>query len=209
MSDISEYASGLDVGQEQLGAIYGKALLGATAETGTSGQVLDELESFVVDVLAKLPDFHQLLISPRVPTEQKLLILDRALKSRMSDELLTFLKVVCQRERLSCLREIARQARKQYNEMLGVIQVKVTSASPIGADLTGLIETVLRGVLRTEIVVDYSTDPDLIGGMVIRAGDTVFDGSVINRLERLRSKSLERSFQATIGVLDRFTQESE
>tara|TARA_B100000809_G_scaffold192361_1_gene191170 strand:- start:527 stop:1162 length:636 start_codon:yes stop_codon:yes gene_type:complete len=208
MSNTTENTSGLDVDQERIGSVYGKALLDATTSSGTTARVIDELDSLVSDILAQLPDFERLLTSPRVPTEEKIRILDSVLESRLSEDLLTFLKVVCRRDRLDCLREISREARKQFNEMLGVIQVHVTSATPIDESLTGLIENVLRGVLRSEISLVYTIDPKLIGGLVIRAGDTVFDGSVINQLERLRSQALEQSFRATVGVLDKFIEEN-
>ena len=208
MSNTTENTSGLDVDQERIGSVYGKALLDATTSSGTTARVIDELDSLVSDILAQLPDFERLLTSPRVPTEEKIRILDSVLESRLSEDLLTFLKVVCRRDRLDCLREISREARKQFNEMLGVIRVHVTSATPIDESLTGLIENVLRGVLRSEISLAYNIDPKLIGGLVIRAGDTVFDGSVINQLERLRSQALEQSFRATVGVLDKFIEEN-
>ena len=208
MSDTTENTSGLDVDQERIGSVYGKALLSATTNSGTTAQVIDELDSMISDILAPLPDFERLLTSPRVPTEEKIRILDSALESQLSEDLLTFLKVVCRRDRLDCLREISREARKQFNEILGVTQIHVTSATPIDESLTGLIENVLRGVMRSEISLAYTIDSTLIGGIVIRAGDTVFDGSVINQLERLRSQALEQSFRATVGVLDKFIEEN-
>lgn len=194
----------LDIGRQQIGSVYGKALLAVTEKSSTTAAVLYEFESVVSDVLAELPDFDAVLSSPRVPNDEKIRILDAAFESRMSEQLLTFLKVVCSHDRLDCLREIYIAARHLHNENLGLIEVKVTSANTISSDLKGNIETTLRDVLHSEIMVAYQVDPNLIGGMVVRAGDTVFDGSVVNHLEQLRIEALERSFQATIGVLDRF-----
>ena len=205
MTETSGNTQGIDIGREQIGAVYAKALLAATEPSGNSQGILNEFESLVTDVLEQLPDFEAVLASPRVIVDEKIRILDRAFASRMSQQLLTFLKVVSRHERLDCLREIYHSARHIYNENKGVTGVKVSSAEPIGPDLAGSIENVLRGVMHSEISVEYEVDPALIGGMVVRAGDTVYDGSVVNQLEHLRVQALARSFQATIGVLDKFT----
>jgi len=207
MTEAADNSQGLDIGREELGAIYGKALLGSTDPLGNTAAVLDEFESLIHDVLDQFPDLDVAISSPRISVGEKLAVLENIFAARMSEHLLTFLKVVCGHERLDCLREIYRAARHLYNVGLGLIEVQVTSATPIEAELTGLIENVLRGALRSEVSIDYHINPDLIGGMVVRAGDTVFDGSVVNQLSRLRAQTLERSFQSTIGVLEKFTNE--
>ena len=204
MTETPGNTQGIDIGREQIGAVYAKALFAATEPSGNLLDVLNEFESLVTDVLDRLPDLEAVLASPRVSVDHKIQILDRAFPSGMSQHLLTFLKVVSRHERLDCLREICQSARHLYNEDKGLREVKVSSAEPIGSELAGLIENVLRGVLHSEITVEYNVNPALIGGMVVRAGDTVYDGSVVNHLEQLRSSALARSFQATIGVLDKF-----
>ena len=208
MNETANNSEGLDIGREELGAVYGKALLGSTEPSGDAAAVLAEFESLITDVLHPFPNLDATLSSPRVSVDEKVRILDNVFASRMSDQLLTFLKVVCRHERLDCLRQIYRSARHLYNTGLGLVEVKVTSAIPIDHALAVVIQNGLRKVLRSEISIDYDVDPDLLGGMVVRAGDTVFDGSVANQLSRLRAQTLERSFQATIGFLDNFTDEN-
>ncbi|HTN74027.1 MAG TPA: hypothetical protein VL096_02225, partial [Pirellulaceae bacterium] len=61
MADNGKFEQGYDPGREHLGEVYAKALLGATEKAGTSDAVLVEFESFVVDVLNKLPRFTETL----------------------------------------------------------------------------------------------------------------------------------------------------
>lgn len=81
-------SNGFDAGQQYLGNVYAKALLGVTEHAGNTEQVVDEFESFVKDVLDQLPDFEAMLRSPRVPHADKERLLDRALAGKM----LTILK---------------------------------------------------------------------------------------------------------------------
>ena len=92
-----------------IGTVYAKGLLGAAEKANQVTQVVDELESIVVDVLPQLPKLKLLLESPRVPMEVKEKVLNQSF-SAGSSVLLTFLKVVCRHGRFDCLRVISRTA---------------------------------------------------------------------------------------------------
>ena len=205
MTDTAVQQDSLDIGREQIGSVYGKALLAATRLASNTVDVLAEFESLVEDVLQAQPEFDVVLSSPRVSVGDKIRILDNVFSSRMSDHLLTFLKVVCRHERLDCLREICKAARRQDNEQHELVEVTISSAEPLEGRLAQQVEQRIRQTLGSEIAVDYRINPDLLGGIVVRAGDKVFDGSVANRLQQLRSETLRKSFEAAIGALDQFT----
>ena len=204
MVEAYQDTHGLDIGKQQVGTIYAKALLGATETSGRTTAVLEEFQSLITDVLDRLPDFDRTLSPVRVAHGAKVRILDRAFGTRMSEELLTFLKVVSRHGRLDCLRAIFRAAHHLYNQSRGVLEVRLTSAAPVGHAARADITKGLRGSLRAEVEMDYRTDPELIGGMVVRVGDTVYDGSVVNQLQQLRARTLEKAFQKTLGGVDRF-----
>ncbi len=185
-----ESKQGIDVGQQQVGAVYAKALLGAAASNIDS--VLDELQSIVEDVLASNAQINELLASPRIPLEAKVAVIDKAFKG--ADKILVnFLKVVAQHGRLDCLQEIYRSARHLANSSQGRVAVQVKTAEPLTDALRDQVAGQLKNLLKTDVVVEAETDPDLIGGMVVRVGDTVYDGSIANRLQKLRRDALARS----------------
>ncbi|MFM9116145.1 MAG: F0F1 ATP synthase subunit delta, partial [Planctomycetota bacterium] len=93
-----------DSAQQQLGQTYAKALLGVTEKAGTTAAVLAELDSFVQDVIEKVPDFVAVMGTARVSFEEREAILDRTLGGRMNPQLLNFLKVVVRHNRVDCLR---------------------------------------------------------------------------------------------------------
>ena len=193
-----------DTTQQHLGAVYARALLGATENAGNTDAVLEELESLVDEVLSRVPQLEGTLTSPRVPTEAKHSILDRAFEGRLSRDLLIFLKVVARRGRFDCLRAIAHAFREQFNELRGRVKVQVRSASELDQGARDLVTDRLRGALGREVDLQLDVDPELIAGLVVRVGDTVYDGSVANRLLALREDIFARATEKIRGQLDRF-----
>jgi F-type H+-transporting ATPase subunit delta len=204
MSSTAEN-SGFDIDRQQVGKVYARALLGATAKLDSTGAVLDEFQSLIRDVLDQMPGFDAVLASPRVTSDQKLAILDKAFAGRMREELLVFLKVVAGKGRLDCLRAMLRESLRLDNEARGVVEVRVSTAHAVTRDVQDSVSAALSSALSSEVEMQYNVLPGLIGGMVVRVGDRVFDGSVVNRLEQLRGHALQGTFQEMIGTLDRFT----
>jgi F-type H+-transporting ATPase subunit delta len=189
MTEAAHHTTVLDATQQQIGKVYAEALYGAVAKTGNVETVRQELQSLVADVLKNLPKLDAVLQSPRVSHEEKVKILDTAFQGRMSKELLTFLKVVSRHGRLESLRAMQRAFEKVYNERAGRVEVIVRTAEPLTEDLRGRIANRLRQALQREPVLHVEVDPELIGGVVIRIGDTVYDGSVARQLVRLREET--------------------
>lgn len=194
-----------DTRQQEVGAVYAKALLGSAEAVGNATELIEELESFVADVLAKLPNFDAVLSSPRISHEEKVGVLDRVFTGRMSQSLRTFLKVVSAHGRLDCLRAIANSARSELNRSAGVVLVEVTSAEPLGDGLGVQIQKALSRLLGTEVQIRSQTDKAIIGGLVMRIGDKVFDGSVANRLAALREQAVAKMAQEIRTGKDRFS----
>ncbi|MEQ8788746.1 MAG: ATP synthase F1 subunit delta [Pirellulaceae bacterium] len=196
-----------DTGQQHLGKVYAKGLLGAADKAGVTETVLEELRSLVGDVLSKLPKFAAALRSPRLSHEEKLTLLDRAFGGKMNPLLLNFLKVVSRHGRLDCLGAIEHEARQLYNEARGRIEVRVRTAEPVDQELLASITQRLSEALKSELDVTNDVDPELLGGVVVRVGDTVYDGSVANRLQRLRAATVAKTEQEMRHALARFTSE--
>jgi F-type H+-transporting ATPase subunit delta len=195
----------LDTGLQYLGTVYAKALLGATEKSGTTELVLSELQSVLDDVLARLPQFEAALSSPRIPMETKERMLDRAFGGKMSVQLINFLKVLSRRGRFNSLRNVYMAARRIVNELRGRVEVRLTTAEPLDTATRDLVVNKLRAALGRDVELLAHVDPDLIGGLVIRVGDTVYDGSVANQLRRLRQELVARASQTLGSQTDRFT----
>ena len=204
MAETQASKTSVDTGQQYLAAVYAKALLGATERAANTEAVLEELEALLSEVFQRLPKLESALTSPRVGQEEKLRLLELAIGSRVSQSLLDFLKVLARRGRLDCLRAITRAARQQLNEIRGRVEVTLVTAEPLGEDSTRQAAERLQTALGQEIDLSTSVDPDLIGGAIVRVGDTIIDGSVINRLEQMRRTAHTNSAQKMRDELDRF-----
>lgn len=193
-----------DTGQQYLGSVYAKALLAASEKAGETAAVLEGLQSLVDDVLEQAPGLEATLVSPRVPQDAKEKMLQSAFAGRMAPTLLTFLKVLCRRGRFDCLQAILSATRKQYNELIGRVEVQVTSAEALSTGDLEATTNQLRVALGREVDLQVKIAPELIGGLVIRVGDTVYDGSLANRLKQLRDDMVAKSTQQIRDELDRF-----
>jgi F-type H+-transporting ATPase subunit delta len=204
MVDSSQGTRTADIGRQQVGAVYARALLASAEKLGSTDDVISELEAVISELLERFPRLDATLSSQRLSAAEKSAMIDHLLGPRVSDLLLRFLKVVCAHGRLDCLREISREARRLLNDRRGVKHVRLVTASPIGDDLAGQVAERLRSWLGSDVQLARFVDESLIGGVVIRIGDKVYDGSVANRLNQVRSEALEKTVQQMRGVTERF-----
>ncbi len=194
----------IDLGAREVGALYAKAFLGATEAAGQTEALLAELDSLLDDVLVRLPDLESILASAMVPHEARSRLLDRALAATASPMLLNFLKVLSSRGRLGYLQAIRRAVREQYDVIRGRVRVEVSTATPLEPTLVHHLREQLRRMLAGEPWLAPVVRPELIGGVVLRIGDTVYDGSVSSALERARTQMIERSVHEIQSRRDRF-----
>lgn len=205
MAGTSSDKQTFDLSRQRIGSVYAKALLGAADEAGQTDVVLDEFGSLIHDVIDQREDLRHAITGSILSEDQRIAVLDKAFGGKMNPVLLTFLKVVTQHERQNCLREIYDAAVKLNNERLGLIEVTATTATELSTELSDRLTSSLKAKLGREVVLKSEVDPSVIGGLVLHVGDTVFDGSVANRLKQLRQKALETTAQQAKASLERFT----
>jgi len=194
----------IDAGRQHLGSVYAKALLGAAEKGGQAEQAVAELEALIGYVLSKLPQLDEALKSPRLTHEERLPILDKAFGGKLSPTTLTFLKVVSRHGRLDCLRAIARGARKQLNSAQGRVEVLVETAYPLINPVRERIVARLTQLLGKQVILSTNVNEDLLGGLVVRVGDTVYDASLAARLKRMAAVTLDHTKQTLRESLERF-----
>ena len=204
MSDSKKNSDTIDAGRQHLGTVYAKALLGAAEKAGQADTVVEEIESIVSDVLAKLPVLDETLKTPRLTAEDRLPLIEKAFAGRVSPTTLTFLKVVSNHGRLDCLRAIASAARKQLNTARGRVEVLVETAYPLSNPIRERITNRLRELLGCEVILNTDVNADLLGGLVVRVGDTVYDASLAARLKRMERVALDHTKQTIRESIDRF-----
>lgn len=175
----------LDSDAQQVGALYGKAILGAAGKD--ADEIVLQLNAIVQQCFAQYPALEQLLASPRVSQVEKESLIDRVFRGKIHAKLLNFLKVLCRRGRVGWLRGIQVSANAIRDEQLGRIRVVVTSAYALTGDQQKSIAAKLGQTLGKEVVLEEKVDPSLLGGILIRVGDQVFDGSVLGKMSAIRN----------------------
>jgi F-type H+-transporting ATPase subunit delta len=193
-----------DVGREKIGEIYARALLGAAQNAGEAAAVMDELDALVQEALTDNPKLETVFASPLIRHEEKTALLDRVFQPRMSRLLLNFLKVVSRHGRLDCLRAIRHEARKIYEETQGNVRVRITTATAMAPEQAEQIAAALAAPLGRRPILETVVDPALVGGAVLRVGDTVYDGSVANQLQQIRQQMIDRSVHEIQSRRDSF-----
>ncbi len=187
-------AKSIDIGRQQIGKVYATALLRACHDNIDS--VLDELESLLDDVIDRLPSFEAMIGSPRISSTEMAGLLDRVLSGKVSPDLLKFLKVVCRHERLDCLRYIQIEACRLRNAERNILQFEMTTSLPASDSQARSVAEQLKSKFGADIELDTSVDPSILGGVVIRHGDTVYDASIARRLEMFCETSVANTATA-------------
>jgi F-type H+-transporting ATPase subunit delta len=182
-----------DPGAQRVAGVYAKAFLAAAVKAGTAEDALGELAEIETEVLERFPRLTEILASAFINAEEKVKIVDRAFAGRVSPLVLNFLRVLAQHERLESLRDIVRSARAQYAVLQGLVRVEVTTATQLSNELADKIKQQLRGTLGGEPVLVSRVRPELIGGIVLRVGDAVYDGSIVAQLADVRDRIINRS----------------
>ena len=134
-------------------------------------------------------DLREVFLDPSFPNEQKVAILDKLnTQLGMSVQVRNFIAVVIQHDRLHVLDEILAEYRKEVNRRLGISEVQVTTARPLDEDERREIEQKVAALTGTQVQATYHEDKSLLGGVVVRVGSTVYDGSVKGRLDQLKEQ---------------------
>jgi F-type H+-transporting ATPase subunit delta len=189
----TQHETVFDDATRHIARIYAEALLAAADHRQQTDEVLDQLESLVHDVLARDPAFALFLASAVVGREHKRESLRRAFEGKINDVLFNFLLVLNDHDRLDVLREVAVMMRDMYERRAGRMRVQVSAAAPMGDEQQDRLRNELRDKFGREPILSVRVDPDLLGGLVVRVDDWVYDGSVRARLERIRNQLIERS----------------
>ncbi|MCA9169550.1 MAG: ATP synthase F1 subunit delta [Planctomycetales bacterium] len=205
MTDAAtQSAQEVNIDKQRLGAIYAKALLGAMEPQGRSEEVVGELDALIDEALQIAPQLELTLASPRVAVNEKSNLLDRVFGGRLSDSILTFLKVLARHGRLDCLRQIRRAAHDELNRLRNRLSVAVTTAEPIQDEMRERIRGQLQTKLGRDVVLECRVDPEIVGGMIVRIGDTVYDSSIANKLAKIKEETLNKTALQLREATDRF-----
>ncbi|MHB8301954.1 MAG: ATP synthase F1 subunit delta [Acidobacteriaceae bacterium] len=172
---------------------YARALADAVMSDKLGTQAIDgQLRDFV-GTLRDSKELRGILGNPSVPLDTKLKVLDAiAPRIGMAKQLRNFLAVVLQNDRMHALESIAVEYRKEIDARLHIVEAVVTSVRELNAEQRSGMEAKASQLAGFQVRAAFKKDASLLGGVVLRIGDTIYDGSVRGRLEELRDKLIAK-----------------
>ena len=130
---------------------------------------------------------HAVLANPAIPLEQRLDVAQR-LYAELSQPVRNLILLLVRRDRIEQLPRVAAEFARRDDERNGLTHATATSAAPLGAEEIRAVAARLEQLTGARIELDTNVDPTILGGIVVRIGDRLIDGSVRGRLERLRNQ---------------------
>ena len=134
------------------------------------------------------PRVHALLGDPHVTPEQLAQLVLGIAGAGLGAHGRNFVQTLAETRRLDCLPQIATLFDAYKDEAEGIADVTVTSAVPLDARQQQSLTAAMSRRLKREVRLHCATDPELLGGAVLRSGDLVIDGSVRGRLTRIANE---------------------
>ena len=165
---------------------YAKALFSLGQEDGNFkqyGQDLTEFTKFFQDNA----EFGQVIANPIFAVEDRRKVLQVVLeKSNFSGVVKNFLSLLLDKNRIGAIEAVTDYYSKLTDEVSGIARAEIVTARPLKEEALGRIEKSLAGLTSKEIKSEVREEKDLIGGIVVKIGDLVLDGSVRAQLEGLK-----------------------
>jgi F-type H+-transporting ATPase subunit delta len=147
--------------------------------------------SDVADAVNRDERLRLFLESPRIPVDQKNEVIAKAFQDRIPRLFVRFLQTVIRHRRHALIPQIAVEYQSLVDELEGRLHAQVTLSREPDRKLEKTVSDRLSKVLGKSVVPHFTVDESILGGTIVRIGDTVMDGSVRRKLERLRRRMLQ------------------
>jgi ATP synthase F1 delta subunit len=168
----------------ELARIYGSSLFDVATKAGKLQVIREQLAQFA-DAVAADRTFQVFLFSPYFSTEEKKNGLARAL-SGTDDVLMRFLELLVEKHRMPVLFRIRQEYERLCEEAERRLGVEITSAVELDPRTAQNVAEQIGKHTGRQIDLRQRVDPDIIGGLVVRVGNSILDASIRTRLESLR-----------------------
>jgi F-type H+-transporting ATPase subunit delta len=170
---------------------YARSLSEIVFEDNLERTVTEDLKTYN-EIFRIVPDLLEAFDSPSVPRETKGKLLTELLTLHPVNAITSnFLHVLLQHNRIRFFRQILDSYLKAINERKGIVSARITAASPLSQTELKSLENKLAAVTGKLVDLEMHTDENLLGGVVVQVGSTIFDGSIRTQLSEMRRRLTE------------------
>lgn len=170
---------------------YAEALF----EVAKEKNLLDTIERdllFTVQVIEGTDGFMTFLRHPQIDEKTKKDLINKSFQESISETTKNFLYQLIDSKRIEYIEEIAKQYIGKANEARNIVEVETTTSSDLSDEDISKVRNILSTKLGKEVRLSNAVDSSILGGMIIKIGDRVYDGSINKQL-----KVLKRSLSAS------------
>lgn len=157
--------------------------------------ITEEIESQLLalkDAFLRDSNFQVIMMNPRISKKSKREVLQRIFKDKSHPAFMKFLEILVDRNRFGAIVDIADTFDELADEFKGIVRAKVRTFLPLSEEQKKVLHAKLTRIVggrKLEMTVEV--DRELLGGMWVKIGDTLIDGSVASKLKYLREKMME------------------
>ncbi len=169
---------------EELAQVYARSLFQVALEQGKLDELREQLGQFA-DALDQNRDLSVFFFSPYFSTKEKQEALSRILDGA-DPILLNFLKLLIENHRMPVIFRIRQEYKRLWDEENKTLPVEITSAIALDENTTESLGKTIGERTGRKVMLAARVDPDILGGIIIRVGNSILDASIRNRLEQLR-----------------------
>ena len=171
---------------EEIAAVYARSLFEVASEQDKLDLVREQLGEFA-GALDETRELQVFFFSPYFSTAEKQDGLDRAI-SGADPAFVNFLKLLIENHRMPVIFRVRREYDRLWEEENKLLPVRVTSAVELDSKTVGQIGDRIAEQTGRKVDLSAEVDPDILGGIVVRVGNSILDASIRNRLESLRKQ---------------------
>jgi F-type H+-transporting ATPase subunit delta len=178
----------------RLAGRYAKSLLDLSIEQNQLEAVITDMR-FISAICNSNPDFVVVLKSPVIPSDKKEKIIESITNDRVTNITSLFIRLLVRKARENYLPEIADAFIDQYNTLKNIHRVKITTATPISAELQNSIADKIKSKENIKTIeLKTVVDEKLIGGFKLEMGDLLVDASILRDLNDVKKQFMSNEY---------------
>lgn len=166
---------------------YADALFQLSEEENITTEIYNELHD-VVEIVKNNKELDNVLKSPLVAKSEKVKLIETLFNDKINNNLKNFLKILVEKGRISSLKSIELTFKQLLNDKNNIIEGTVISAIPLTDQKVKELEEKLSRKYNKNVTLENKVDNSILGGVLVRLGNTQIDGSIKTRLDNIKDQ---------------------